>query len=46
VELAKGQIFVAKVWQIDCRSTNEDKAMNHFDGFILDSGSYPWDVVS
>lgn len=25
---------------------NEDKEMNILAGFILDKGSYPWDVVS
>jgi acyl-CoA dehydrogenase family member 9 len=25
---------------------NEDEEMNHLAGFILDKGSYPWDVVS
>jgi len=24
---------------------NEDEEMNHPAGFILDNGSYPWDVV-
>jgi acyl-CoA dehydrogenase family member 9 len=24
---------------------NEDEEMNHLAGFILDKGSYPWDVV-
>jgi hypothetical protein len=24
---------------------NEDDEMNHLAGFILDKGSYPWDVV-
>ena len=25
---------------------NEDEEMNRLAGFILDRGSYPWDVVS
>jgi hypothetical protein len=25
---------------------NEDEEMNQLAGFILDKGSYPWDVVS
>jgi hypothetical protein len=24
---------------------NEDEEMNHRAGFIVDNGSYPWDVV-
>ena len=37
VELAKASDFMLR---------NEDEEVNHLAGFIVDRGSYPWDVVT